>query len=486
MGKRVSPQHKASTSTGKGTQQKRGRRRLSVASRRKDTPKKAQPQKSAHDRAPVVPLPPDLEKEIKELRDYIEIQEKVNRGLRSFIAEMTIVFRFIESVSIFHSLDRILQFLMDVIKDLCGYDAGALYLYNAQDHTFAPEPKVVFRPEEIARYQQKLELDERIYNWVFRQGYAVIVPESFIRKGLKKGEQWSYMIAPLMTTSERLGRIELVFKRSQGTFTQQTFSILNVLLKHAAVILVNERVYAKEKETAKKYIELDMLKQDVVSTTTHEIKTPLTIIQAASILLERNRKMTKADRGQLLNKIIHQCERINQIVTELFETSQIDKAKPLLTPETLSLKQLTKEVLDDIHYDDRCIQFRTQFASQLATIWADRSRLYKVVRNLIENAVKYSPQGGLIEIKAYNQDDYVIWQITDHGIGISEEDQKKIFEKFYRAGASTTRSVRGMGFGLYLAKKNVELNQGHISVQSKLKEGSTFTLKFPKGKTLAA
>ncbi|MCD4813464.1 GAF domain-containing sensor histidine kinase [bacterium] len=425
-------------------------------------------------------IDPAMQTELNEVRSYMEIQEKVNRGLRAFINEMTIVFRFIETVSTIHSYDRILQFLMDVLKELCGYDSASLYLYQAGDTRSESHSVLDYAGTLIARYRRKLDLDERIFNWVFRQGHAVVVPESFVRPGQKGGEKWSFMIAPLMTASEKLGRIELFFKREQGTFTQQTFSILNVLIKHAAVILANERVYLKEKATAKKYIELDMLKQDVVNTTTHEIKTPLTIIQASSILLERNQAIPPEERIQLLKKISGQCERINQIVVELFESSQMDESKPVMNPEVVALNVLTREIIQDIPYNAEKIVFQILSEKKLGAIWADRSRIYKVIRNLVENAVKYSPQGGTLTIKTRQSKTHVFWEIQDQGVGISPEDQEKVFEKFYRAGASTTRSVRGMGFGLYLAKKNVELNQGSITLKSQLGKGSLFSLQFPR------
>lgn len=419
------------------------------------------------------PLTPPS-REVEELRQYLGIQEKINRGLQTFIAEMTIVFRFIETVSTVHSQDRLLKLLMDVMHELCGYDAAALYFEGSA------EPKAAFHPEELQRYQQKLELDDRIYDWVQRQGRAVVVPESFRRQEAAAAANWSYLIAPLSTSAERLGRIEMLFRRSQGTFTQQTFSIINVLLKHAGVILVNERIYDKERATAKKYIELDMLKQDVVNTTTHEIKTPLTIVRAAAILLQRHPRLPKVEREELLEKIVYQCDRINDIINELFENAQVEDVQPRLVPEALNLGEVTRAVLRDVHYQPELITFRLDLPESLPPIWADRSRLRKVIRNLIENAVKYSPQGGTITVSSCGRGDVVQWQIEDQGLGISAEDLPKIFTKFFRAGNANTRAIRGMGFGLYLVKKNVELNHGSIRVESKLGKGTVFTLEFPR------
>lgn len=418
-----------------------------------------------------------LREEDQDLQNYIEIVEKVNRGLRSYIAEMTIVFRFIERVSGIYSRKKIVDLLMSVIKELCGYDAAILYLNEASRHGTLIEQSSL-HPEKIKRFRKTMEVDERIYNWVFRQGHAVIIPESFRTHESKTYKNWSYMIAPLATGSERLGHIELAFNRPQGSFTQQTFSILNVLLKHAAVILVNEGIYDKERQTAQKYIELDMLKKDVVNTTTHEIKTPLTIIQAASILLENDKSVDPDERKELLGKITQQCRRIDIIVTELFETAQLEDNQPPVNKVNLSLKSLTEEAIREVSIDPAKITITMSIPTSCMT-YADYSSMYKVVRNLIENAIKYSPKGGEIKISGHHKGDYACWSITDQGIGISEIDQQQIFDKFFRGGESSTRSVGGIGLGLYIVKKNLELNNGKISVTSVEGEGSTFSLALP-------
>jgi signal transduction histidine kinase len=246
------------------------------------------------------------------------------------------------------------------------------------------------------------------------------------------------------------------------------------------VIIANERVYDKERKTAQKYIELDLLKKDVVNTTTHEIRTPLTIIQAASILLEQKTRMPNSEKVEMYQKITQQCERINQIVEELFETSKLEDGQLPLQLTPIALPVLTDEVIHYLHYDPNKIHFKTDYEGVVGNVRADRSSLYKILRNLMDNAVKYSPDGGTLEITVKNLATTVLWQIKDQGVGIPAEDLEKIFDKFYRAGASTTRRFRGLGLGLYIVKKNVELNAGKISVQSTLGIGSTFILELPK------
>jgi signal transduction histidine kinase len=413
------------------------------------------------------------------LRDHLEVLEKLNQGLRHYINEMSTVFRFIGTVSGLHAADKIIQLLFDVLKELTDYHAAAIYLHSSPENPGEAVLKHDVNGVEILDFRRRLDIDDHIYQWIFHRGHPVIIPEKNGNRPDSAPTGWSFMIAPLTTAGERVGWIELVFSRPQGAFTQQTFSMLNVLLKHAAVILVNERVYEKERQTARKYRELDLLKKDVVNTTSHEIKTPLTIIQGSSILLERDPSLSEEERHELLQKIIFQTQRINQIVTELFETAQLEENEAPLCMEKIWLDELTRQVLRELVINPTRHPITIDVDPERPPIRADRSGIFKALRNLIENAVKYSPEGGEIAIRIRREGAEVLWEIQDHGIGIAREDQARIFTKFFRVGENTTRKVGGMGFGLYLVKKNIEINQGKIVVVSTLGQGSTFQLRFP-------
>lgn len=418
----------------------------------------------------------------EQLQQYNQIQDKIIRGLRAFIDEMTVIFRFIETVSEYHAQERILQLLLDVMKELFKFEAAAVYLEERTEPTdYAGQSlKRSYRSELVEDIRRRLQVDENIYDWVFKQGHAIVLPLEYSPQAEQAEARWSFMLVPLATSSERLGRLELVFNHPEGEFTQQTFSILNVLLKHAALILVNERIYEKERKTAQTYIQLDTLKRDIVNITTHEIKTPLTIINGNAIVLRRNPGIADEEKGKMLDAITRQCQRIDTITNQMVETAQLEEGRLVLCPGAVALAELTAEIFKDVYYDPAAISLQAHFPESLEPAWADRDSLYKVLRNLVENAVKYSPHGGAITVDAENRGENVVWRVQDQGIGIPDTEQPKIFDKFYRVGDSMTRGVRGMGFGLYLVKKNVELNSGSISVASVVGQGTTFTVILPK------
>lgn len=416
--------------------------------------------------------------QIAELRNYIALQERITRGLRDFIDEMTAVFRFIETISEFHSLDRILDLLLAAVRDLFPYIGAAVYLEerpDAQDCS-GQARKREFNPATVEEYRSRARVDEKLLQWLFRQGHPIVLPAG-PQNGGRKG---SLVLVPLATSAERVGRLELACDRPEGEFTQQAFSILGVLCKHAALIIANERGYEQERRAVRKYMELDRFKQDIVNITTHEIKTPLTIINAGALMLRREACCPQPEQTEMLDAIIRQCVRINRIINQLVETALLEENRWEIKRLPVSLPDLTQDILHDMPHDPSRLVFVVQFPVNLGRAIGDPESLSRIMRNLIENAVKYSPDGGMITITGENQDQNVVWQIRDQGVGISEADQEKIFEKFYRVGESTTRHTQGMGFGLYIVKKNVELNGGTISVRSKPGEGATFTLILPR------
>jgi signal transduction histidine kinase len=445
------------------------KRRRTAASKTKRVPARVRPRTG----------PARRSRQDLELRDYIALQEKISRGLRGFIDQMTAVFRFIETISEFHSLDRILELLLAAVRELFPYQAAAVYLeerpaaLDLSGQTLKREASF----QALAACRQRLGVDESLLQWVFRQGHPIVLPADL---QTDSGSRGSFVLAPLATSVERLGRLELLFDRPEGEFTQQAFSILGVLCKHAALIIANERGYEQERRVAQKYMELDRFKQDIVHTTPHEIKTPLTIINASAIMLRRELKGLGPEHQKLLDSVIRQCRRINRVVDQLVESALLEENRVKLKLQALSLPDLTLDILHDLPYDAGRLEFQLQFPPDLGPAMADYDCLARILCNLVENAVKYSPRGGVITISGENQDQNVVWQIRDQGVGIPEADQDKIFEKFYRVGDSTTRDVQGMGFGLYIVKKNIELNGGTIGVKSKVGEGSTFTVVLPR------
>ena len=232
---------------------------------------------------------------------------------------------------------------------------------------------------------------------------------------------------------------------------------------------------------------LERTRSDFVTTASHELRTPLTAVYGSvRTLLEREDTLEEAQRRRLLRIIAQESEHLAQIVDQLLVTAQIDRGQLRLSENECDVAALCASVVeaaetrkpDSIRVD--LVAPRTGRLLQ-----CDQPRLKQVLVNLVENAIKYSPDGGRIEVRIADFVDRVRIDVSDQGLGIPPSEQSRIFEKFYRLDADMTRGVGGSGLGLYISREIVEQMGGVLSVRSRRGSGSTFTVTLPRSRTPA-
>ncbi len=227
--------------------------------------------------------------------------------------------------------------------------------------------------------------------------------------------------------------------------------------------------------------QLDQLKSDFVATVSHELRTPLTSIYGfAETLLRRDVTFPDDDRRTFLGYIATESERLTRLVDGLLSVTRLEAGGVELTLDDIDVGDVLREIVvrqseraKDTHRID------LQLPGDPLIAAADRDKLRQVVLNLVDNAIKYSPDGGTIDVSAKRQLDMVEIRVKDSGIGISVADQRNLFRKFFRADARMTRGIRGIGLGLYLTRGFVTAMGGRIRVESEPGEGSTFIVDLP-------
>ena len=234
-------------------------------------------------------------------------------------------------------------------------------------------------------------------------------------------------------------------------------------------------------------MQLNRLKDDFLSLASHELRTPLTSIMGHSELLQRNLKRmesgvpSKADFTQemrILDMIVHQSRRLNHLIEEMMDITRIrSKQLDLKHMEQVDLVKLVRRVLEQYSNTNCKISFITQ--EEEINGKYDEGRLEQVLNNLISNAVKYSEADKPIEIRIERDKHEVIIAVQDHGSGISEEEQRHIFERFYRVHASNKTRIEGLGLGLYIAHEIVSQHGGRMWLESTSGQGSTFYFSLP-------
>ena len=242
-------------------------------------------------------------------------------------------------------------------------------------------------------------------------------------------------------------------------------------------------------EREERLTELDRLKSEFVSSVSHELKTPLTTIKLLAHVLQQ-RELTESERIDYLKTIAVECDRQIDFVGNLLDLSRIESGAYKLRQRKVAVDALVRSSAEAERQraESLGLLLTTDIAPNLPPLKGDYEALRRVIRGLVDNAIKYTPEGGHIRVSAQRANDALAIMVEDTGKGIPETDLPRVFEKFYRAGSETDdngfaaspgTAAPGVGLGLYLAQHIVEQLNGTITVESKEGRGTTFNILLP-------
>lgn len=224
--------------------------------------------------------------------------------------------------------------------------------------------------------------------------------------------------------------------------------------------------------------ELDRLKSDFIHTISHDLRSPLTAIFGYAELLERTGPLNQ-NQQEFLSRLQGSVQHITTLVNDLLDLGRLEAGFDTRR-EAVHLESVIKYTLDmfDAQIKKKNIRLTAEIAPQLKPLRANPIRIRQMVDNLVGNAIKYSPENGIVRVSMSMQDEQVILRVQDTGPGIPSEEQAQIFEKFYRA-STAPKEAEGSGLGLAIVKSIVDSHQGRVWVESTVGEGSTFVVLLP-------
>ena len=233
-------------------------------------------------------------------------------------------------------------------------------------------------------------------------------------------------------------------------------------------------------ENITEIVKLENMRRDFVANVSHELKTPLTSINGFVETLIINEDLPSDKRNRFLAIIQKESDRLKRLIEDILLLSSIESKNNLVT-ENVLLYNIFKEVYEMISYiaSSKHIKIYYNFEDENVAIQAYGDYIKQLFLNLIDNAIKYTPEGGTVIINQFTRNNEITIEVIDNGVGIPKEDQSKIFQRFYRVDKARSRSVGGTGLGLAITKHIVNSLQGNISVESKLGEGSKFIVTIP-------
>ncbi len=426
---------------------------------------------------------------IENVRLFTELQART-RDLAGSVEELKALGEVSQAVSSTLDLETVLTTIVARADQISGTDGGAIYEYDEAAEGFR------------LRASQKLEeeLLEVLRSTPIRMGEGAVgragvtrqpvqIPDILeegaytgrLREVAQRAGYRALLAIPLLREDRLIGALVLR-RRVPGPFPEETVNLLQTFATQSVLAIQNARLFRELADKSQQLEAASQHKSEFLANMSHELRTPLNaIIGFSEVLLERMFGEVNEKQVEYLQDILSSGQHLLSLINDILDLSKVEAGRmelalaPFHLPVTLeNAVTLVKEraarhgIVPALDVDPR-----------LGELVGDERKIKQVLLNLLANAVKFTPEGGRISLKAVLTDGSVEISVSDTGVGIAPEDQGAIFEEFRQVGSDDTGKREGTGLGLTLAKKFVELHGGRIWVESKVGKGSTFTFTLP-------
>ena len=292
---------------------------------------------------------------------------------------------------------------------------------------------------------------------------------------------------PMFLQSEFVGTVSIYFQ-DRRAFDTTLMQVLQIVANQAAVALDNARRYERERQTIDilrranlELQEADRMKSEFLTNMSHELRTPLNAIIGFSEILHTTPDLTPEERAEFSDSIHQSGRNLLKLINDLLELTNIHAGRLELHPRPCAVAEAVDAALSEnaAAATQKSLTVRSEVARDLEVVFDPRS-LRHIVHNLVNNAVKFTPHHGSVIVTAMESPEGTVVEVRDTGIGIKPEDQPRLFEEFRQLDGSTSRAFEGTGIGLALSKRLIEMQGGHIWVDSTPGKGSTFRFVIPR------
>jgi len=291
-------------------------------------------------------------------------------------------------------------------------------------------------------------------------------------KGLK-----SYVGMPLAMGGKNMGIIGFATRKESG-FTPGEVELLTAISRELAIAVRNAQLY-EEASSVRALRALDEFRTELLANVSHELRTPLSAIKGfSSALLQPDVHFDKQTRTEFLQTIDTEADKLNRLIEELLVMSRLEAGTLKVKKQQRNIPDVIESIKDNLCNLTSKHRLSIMVPEDLPAVSVD-DRIGEVFSNLVENAVRYSPEGTEITVEAQRNGEGIIASVSDEGIGVPSELQKKIFERFYQVADPVVGHTPGTGLGLSICKGIVEAHHGRIWVESKPGKGSKFSFSLP-------
>ena len=405
-----------------------------------------------------------------------------DQALASRVEELSVMQRIDRDLNASLESGRAMRITLEWALRQSGAEAGFLGLIREEG----------LELKEVYGYSEELEPFERALVSLEQYEFTRVVEDGLPRRVVDEYGEGPFflidakeqLVLPIRRESTTMGLLVLENRNGSQGVSEETMNFLVRLSDRASIAISNAQLYDEVQRA-------NVAKSDFVSFVSHELKNPMTSIKGYTELLAAGAVGPITDpQKNFLNTIRSNVERMTILVSDLNDVSKIEAGRLRFDFAAVDIKDVVEEVMRSLRrmLEEKQQEISIELAADLPLAWADKGRLVQIVTNFISNSCKYTPEGGKLIVSAEASENrwdeegarqVLHFWVKDNGIGISEEDQKKIFTKFFRSEDPKTREAPGTGLGLNITKSLVEAQGGQIWFESKFREGTIFHFTIP-------
>lgn len=333
---------------------------------------------------------------------------------------------------------------------------------------------MVFRGEEEHSESRLVSLEHPIVQTIIQDGRSILTRDVSEEESVDGTPASAQLAVPIQQDGIITGIITLETQHNIE-INREDIAFVERLSDRAAVAIKNAKLYEAIQDANK-------AKSEFISLVAHELRVPMTSIKGYTDLMNAGLAGPLSDQQkQFLEVIGRNLTRMSSLISDLSDINHIESGRMKFDLQSFDLREVLADVADSLRerINNRQQTLHIEVEDDLSLVFADTTRIAQVVSNLLSNANKYTPDGGEIVLRAWPNGRFAYVSIQDNGLGISEENQQKLFTQFFRAEDKAVREQAGWGLGLSIVRRMVEAQNGEITFESALGEGSTFTFTVP-------
>jgi signal transduction histidine kinase len=383
-------------------------------------------------------------------------------------------------------LDTLLQVIMDAATDLTDSEGVSILLMDKNTRELRFAAATGLDPNRLAAMAEiPVPLDGSVAGTILTQDRAIIIDDvSRDSRHYRQVDQQtqfhtrSILGVPMRIREQAVGVLEAVNKR-QGRFTDDDVRWLTILASQAAIAIENTQLIADLQAAYQELTTLDKLKSDFIAVASHELRTPLTQVLGYAEFL---REEARGRAGEHVEAVLSSAKHLRSLIEDMTNLGFVQMDDTEFKMETVTLNQVVQETTDDAMAlaDANSQLLIVGLPTEPIHVRADRDKLSMALTNILNNAIKFTPEGGVISVEAEVRPREAWVRIRDNGIGLPHDQLERVFDQFYQVEDHMTRRRGGLGLGLAIAKSVVEKHGGRIWADSSGPgQGSAFTFTLP-------